>query len=78
MEKLSYLHIEHRFTDYLYVCDAFEIKVSSCKKDPGVIFNNSITFISHYEVICKKANIFCSLIFKSFENKKPYIPYFSL
>ena len=40
MEKLSYLHVGHRFTDYVYVCNVFEIKVSSCIKDLGVIYNN--------------------------------------
>ena len=53
------------------MCYAFEIKVSFCIKDPGVTFNNSPNCRSHYEVICKKANILCFLIFKSFENRNP-------
>ena len=34
-------------------------------------FNHSQNFRSHYEVICKKANILCPLIFKSFEYGNP-------
>ena len=71
MDKLSYLHIGHHFTDYVYVCNAFEIKVSSCLKDLGAIFNKSLNFKSHYEVICKKANVLCSLIINSLGNRNP-------
>ena len=71
MEKLSYLHIVLCFTDYVYMCNTIEIKVSSCIKDLGVTFNNSLNLRSQYEVISKKVNILRSLIFKSFENRNP-------
>ena len=51
--------------------NAIEIKASSCIKDLGVTFKNSPNFRSHNEVISKKANILCSLLFKSFENRNP-------
>ena len=54
IEKLSYLHIGNRFTDYIYVCNTFEIKVSSCLKNLGVTITNCLNFRSHYEVLGKK------------------------
>ena len=74
MEKLSYLNIGYRFTDYVYACNAFENKASSCIKDLGVTFNNSLNFRSHCKAICKKANILCSSIFKSFKSRNPVFP----
>ena len=73
MEKLSYLHITQRLTDYVYMCNAFEIKMLSCIKDYRVTFNNSLNFRSHNEIICKMANILCSLLFKSFENRNVFL-----
>ena len=69
---ISYFHVEYHLQT-MHISIAFEIKVLSYIEDLGVTFNNSLNFRSRYKVKCKKANILCSLIFKSFVNRSPVI-----
>jgi hypothetical protein len=71
VSKLQHLHIGWRHACPAYYCGAVLIKSIDEATDLGVMFTNSLSFSSHINRICKRANSVCSLLFRSFECRDP-------
>ncbi len=70
-DKLFHLHIGWRHVRNAYKCGSMPIKSVDDIKDLGVLFNSSLSFRNHINLICKKANGTSALLRRSFETRDP-------